>query len=656
MATNGANDLSGRVLANRYRLLAAIGTGASGRVYAADDIRLKRRVAVKVLHSALAEDVGFLRRFRAEAQVAAALHHPNIMAVYDWGEDEQPFMVVELLEGGSLRTMLDRGNLLTIPQAARIGRDVADALDYAHTRGIVHRDVKPANLLFDEHGVVRIADFGLARALAEASWTEPAGAVFGTARYASPEQARGVQLDARSDLYSLALVLVEAVTGKIPFGADTTIGTLAQRTQQPIVAPPEMGPLQAVIERSGQIDPNNRYPDAATMEAALADVVEAQPKPEPLVLPGVADGTDPHPTQAVRPVVAAPGPAAAAPAEAKTDATAALFDQDAAADAIAVDTEPPDFTPIGATRTIRGRLGLPPRTAQQRARQRRLVPLAVLAAFAVATALGTAALAQVGATGHPTPSLVGLAKTAAISTAEHDGLSLHVVNQAAPDPTGVVLSQHPAAGDWLYGRSTIDVIVSSGPSQIDTPNVLTMTRPQAIAALAHAGLAYRGLHGFSQTAPLGTIFQQKPDVGSTIFPGETVEIKWSDGPPPVHVPDVHGESCEAAKAQLTSHHLRGSCVNVNDPVVPIGEVVATVPAANTSLKQNSVVSIRVSKGPELVAVPDVRRLRGSVALAELRALGFNVVSPNYSPNGHVFDQSPEHGKKVAKGSTITLIF
>jgi serine/threonine protein kinase len=243
MATNGANDLSGRVLAGRYRLLAAIGTGASGRVYAAEDIRLRRRVAVKVLHSALAEDVGFLRRFRAEAQVAAALHHPNIMAVYDWGEDEQPFMVVELLEGGSLRTMLDRGNLLTIAQAARIGRDVVDALDYAHTRGIVHRDVKPANLLFDEHGVVRIADFGLARALAEASWTEPAGAVFGTARYASPEQARGVQLDARSDLYSLALVLVEAVTGQIPFGADTTIGTLAARTQRPIVAPPEMGPL-----------------------------------------------------------------------------------------------------------------------------------------------------------------------------------------------------------------------------------------------------------------------------------------------------------------------------------------------------------------------------------------------------------------------------
>src|SRR6478736_10367181 len=262
MVTSTGNELAGRVLAGRYRLLVPIGTGASGRVYAAEDVRLRRRVAVKVLHSALADDAGFLRRFRAEAQVAAALHHPNIMAVYDWGEDDQPFMVVELLEGGSLRAMLDRGNLLSTSQAARIGRDVADALNYAHSRGIVHRDIKPANLLFDEHGRVRIADFGLARALAEASWTEPAGAVFGTARYSSPEQARGVQLDARSDLYSLALVLVESVTGTIPFASDTTIGTLAARTMEPIVAGAAMGPLEPVIDRVGMIDPNDRYPDA----------------------------------------------------------------------------------------------------------------------------------------------------------------------------------------------------------------------------------------------------------------------------------------------------------------------------------------------------------------------------------------------------------
>src|ERR1700704_6642791 len=255
MPGSAVSDLAGRVLAGRYLLHGAVGTGASGRVYLAEDTRLKRRVAVKVLHAALAEDAAFLRRFRAEAQLAASLHHPHIVTVHDWGDDDVPFMVLELLEGGSLRSMLDQETFLTIPQAARVGRDVASALEYAHARGVLHRDIKPANLLFDEHGIVRVADFGLARALAEASWTEPSGAVFGTARYASPEQATGSPLGARADLYALALVLVEAVTGRVPFASDTPVSTLMARTHSGISAPRELGPLGAVVERAGQLDP-----------------------------------------------------------------------------------------------------------------------------------------------------------------------------------------------------------------------------------------------------------------------------------------------------------------------------------------------------------------------------------------------------------------
>ena len=636
MVTSTGNELAGRVLAGRYRLLVPIGTGASGRVYAAEDVRLRRRVAVKVLHSALAEDAGFLRRFRAEAQVAASLHHPNIMAVYDWGEDEQPFMVVELLEGGSLRAMLDRGNLLSTSQGARIGRDVADALNYAHSRGIVHRDIKPANLLFDEHGRVRIADFGLARALAEASWTEPAGAVFGTARYSSPEQARGVQLDARSDLYSLALVLVEAVTGTIPFAADTTIGTLAARTQTSVIAPTEMGPLQAVVERAGKIDLDDRYPDAATMESALADVVEALPRPEALVLPGVNDAADPHPTQAVH---------------RDADATSALFDQDAATEAI-----PIDFVPIGATRTFRGRLGLPPRTAEQRARQRRMVPLGVLVALAIATVLGTSALAQVGASGHAVPGLVGRTQADAVKVAQRVGLAVHVSHRAAIDPAGVVLEQHPAAGAWLYGGRTVNVIVSLGPPSISTPNVIGMTGPDAIAALKRAGLVPRGAHGFDQKAPVGTVFQEEPRGGTQIVPGKPVTIKWSDGPPPAHVPDVHGFTCDAAKTAMKNAFLVGTCKDVFDDKVPPGQVIDTVPPAGTSHPQGGQpVIIEVSKGPELIKVPDEIGQKVGDATKALEALGFKVVVPNYNPKGHVFEQSPKAGKMIPKGSTITLI-
>src|SRR6266545_1503048 len=297
MALSGLTDLAGRVLADRYRLLAPIGSGGSGRVYVADDVRLRRRVAVKVLHGALADDAGFLRRFRAEAQLAASLHHPNVVTVFDWGEDAVPFMVLELLSGGSLRGMLDEGIRLTPAQAAHTGRCVATALSYAHSRGLVHRDIKPANLLFDEHGTVRVADFGLARALDEASWTEPTGALVGTARYAAPEQGTGATLDARADLYALGVVLVESVTGRVPDVADTLIGTLAVRARVPLAAPQELGALAPVVERAGRTQPSERYPDAITMADALTDASRHLPPPGPLTLVGLDAHVDPHPTE-----------------------------------------------------------------------------------------------------------------------------------------------------------------------------------------------------------------------------------------------------------------------------------------------------------------------------------------------------------------------
>ncbi len=285
MALSRLTDRVGQVLSDRYRLLAPIGTGASASVYLADDVTLRRRVAVKILHAALAEDEAFLRRFRAEAQAAAALNHPNVMAVYDWGHDDVPFLVTEYLGGGSLRTMLDQGQRLSPAQTLMIGLEASRGLDYAHRRGFVHRDIKPANLLFDEEARLRIADFGLARALAEAAWTEPQGAVLGTARYASPEQARGETLDGRSDVYSLALVMIEAVTGHVPFSGDTTIGTLMARVDRPVEVPDELGPLRAPLLAAGVTRPDDR-PDAATFTRSLLIAAEQLDRPAPLVLAG----------------------------------------------------------------------------------------------------------------------------------------------------------------------------------------------------------------------------------------------------------------------------------------------------------------------------------------------------------------------------------
>ena len=289
------SEETGRVLGGRYRLVAPVGVGTSSRVFLAVDTQLRRRVAVKLLHEALAEDEAFLRRFRAEARAASALSHPNILAVFDWGEDRAdgivvPYLVTEYLGGGSLRNILDRGAPLTPSQTLVVGLDAARALAHAHQRGLVHRDVKPANLLFDEDARLRLADFGLARALAEASWTEPSGIAVGTARYASPEQALGRRLDGRSDVYSLALVLVECVTGAVPFSGDTTAATLALRTQGDLELGPELGGLRSVLERAGRLDPDQR-PEAAEFEIGLMAAAEELERPEPLpIVPTLGDG------------------------------------------------------------------------------------------------------------------------------------------------------------------------------------------------------------------------------------------------------------------------------------------------------------------------------------------------------------------------------
>jgi len=288
-------DSIGRVLGDRYRLITAIGTGASAHVYLAEDVSLHRRVAIKVLHPALADDVAFLRRFRAEARAVAALNHPNVLQCYDWGEEDgRPFLVLEFLAGGSLRQVIDHGVLLSQSQAVRVGMEATAGLDYAHRRGFIHRDIKPPNLLFDADGRLRIADFGLARALAEAAWTEPEGAMLGTARYAAPEQATGNWvLDGKADVYGLALVLYEAVTGEPPFIGDTTVTTLMARVGALLPEHDALGPLNDILVWAAAPEVAERY-DASQFAARLRALAADLPEPEPLPLAGTepARGVD----------------------------------------------------------------------------------------------------------------------------------------------------------------------------------------------------------------------------------------------------------------------------------------------------------------------------------------------------------------------------
>ena len=615
MALGGGGELVGRVLADRYRLLSPVGAGGSGRVYIADDVVLKRRVAVKVLHPGLADDAGFLRRFRNEARLSAQLHHPNIMAVHDWGDEREPFMVVELLTGGSLRGMLDAGVTLTPSQAAHVGSQVASALEYAHGHGFVHRDIKPANLLFDEHGIVRVADFGLARALAEASWTEPSGTILGTARYASPEQVSGSPLDQRSDLYALALVLVEAVTGNLPFATDTTLATLAARTQSPVAAPGELGPLIAVVERAGRVDPNDRYPDAATMRSALEDAVKLLPPPGPLRLAGLDEVvSDPNPTQ----VPASRG---------------LLFDQE----------RPDEPAPITARR--------PPSA-------RRRPTAAIVVGIAVSGAVLTAALllsntnlgAEVG-----TPNAVGSTVSNARDLIASGGLLVSEEERFSDDPIGVVISQSPSAGHDIRSGGRVQLVVSRGPAPIVIPKVAGTTVDDARAQLAASGFAIGEEHVFDERAPSGTVLRTKP--AQRARRDSTVVIVVSDGKAPVGIPVLANGTYDDAVNSITNAGFIPARVEAFSDTVAPGTVIDTDPAGGGKAQPGSTIRIIVSKGPDVVTVPNVRGLTLDDASAQLQAAGLTAaLSGAYRPGAKVRAQDPPGAAVVKRGATVTLFF
>jgi serine/threonine protein kinase len=622
----GVLDLTGRVLSSRYRLLSGAGMGSSGVVYVADDVRLKRQVAVKVLHRGYNADAAFLRRFRAEAQLAARLHHHNIVSVYDWGEDEVPYLVLELLEGGSLRSMLDEGITLTPAQAAHVGMQVCAALEYAHARGLVHRDIKPANLLFDEHGIVRVADFGLARALAEASYTEPTGAVVGTARYASPEQASGQGLDGRSDLYSLALVLHEAVSGDVPFATDTAVGTLAARVDNDLVASPSLGMLGAVIERAGKAHAEDRYVDAGTMFKALSDVASALPKPGPLTLvPQEGLVVDPNPTN----IVVTP---------------TNLFDQDQNGDDIEVDMSP-DAVSDRFHRDSK---------YDSLFNGKQKVGWFLLAMAAAVIMAAVFSFATASASTVSVPNVAGLQKDLASARIATTGLRVTFEEQYSDDPLGTVVAMDPAPGKFVDSDATVKLILSRGPQPISVPDVMAkkLSPAEARAALEEEGFIVQERREYSDKVGKDSLIGLDPS-DKKLAPESTITLIISDGPTPVDIPNVAGKSYEEAVKTLEAVPFKTARRDDFSDTVAAGTVIATDPAGGGQAQKDSVVTIVVSKGPDLVAVPNLVGRTIEAASALLEELGLVADVRDYKAGRRVLAQAPTGGQ-VKRGTKVTL--
>ncbi len=649
-------DSIGRVLGGRYRLVTAVGTGASAHVYLADDVSLHRRVAIKVLHPALAGDESFLRRFRAEARAVAALNHPNILQVFDWGEEGgAPYLVLEYLAGGSLRQVFDTGFHLTPEQAVHVGLEAAAGLDYAHRRGFVHRDIKPANLLFDADRRLRIADFGLARALAEAAWTEPEGAILGTARYAAPEQVEGWVLDGKADVYALALVLYEGVTGEAAFVGDTTVATLMARVGTLLPEHPALGPLNEVLAWAAAPDPSERY-DAAELTLRLQALAVALPEPQPIPLASersdladddvtvlIGAAWDPSRTQHDVTELGAPVPAEFS--KRRRWRRGVLLEPQPEQ----VGTEPGEAA------------SAPPR------RWPWVTAVVVLAAALIAGAIDLAVRADIFTPSHPVPSLLG--KT--VEQANHEVRAEHFTVRTTAHiysltlAAGLIFSQEPKPSQphhpvTLKEGSVIDVTVSAGLPPVTIPDLTSFSTcsdaVKALAAVHLVGVCPASAAQYSSTVVTGAVISSTP-TGSAPY-GSTVTIVTSKGHAPVAVPPVTGpnSSYTSASAALTAAGLVPTEVKEYNDTVPAGQVLGTAPAPTDGPQPfGSTVQVDVSLGPQPVPIPNLVGQGVGAATKTLQGLGFHVGGPYGPPGGtKVAATDPTAGSTALPGSTVNL--
>ncbi|WP_436793085.1 protein kinase domain-containing protein [Actinospongicola halichondriae] len=638
MVSTRLSDEVGRVVNGRYRLVAPLGAGSSAQVFLADDVNLGRQVAVKMLQPGLAEDDRFLRRFRTEAQTVAAINHPNVVVVHDWGEDDVPYLVTEYLAGGSLRAILHaaaagEGELLSPSQALVVGLDVCRGLAHAHNAGLVHRDLKPANLLFDTEGRLRIADFGLARAIAEASVTEPEGAVMGTARYAAPEQARGERLDGKADVYALAVLLVEAVTGVAPFASDTTLGTLMARVDKDLVVPAELGPLRPALERAGRLHAEDR-PDAEELGILLLAASERMPAPDPLPLVGALAEADQ--------VVGTPNEA---------DQTMTLLPL--AGDATVVDEAPATSSGSGSGSDVSG--GDDPAPARSRR-----WPWALAAVLLVALGAGGFFLAQQLQTPtHEIPDLAGRQIDDIELIAEDNEWVLDEKKTRRDDTEpGEIVSTEPGAGERLAEGGTLVVVVSEGNTLTDVPtDVADRPLDDVRVDFEAAGLEISTTDVFDEDIVAGNVIGVDGEVAVSLPKGESVPLLVSKGPEPRVVPEVpDGATFDDVKKLLDEVQLVAKKAEEFSDDVDKGVVISLSEESGSELARGATVTVVVSKGPDVVDVPQMKGM--SLAEAEDALEKAGLVLGEFVGGGaksEVVASDPEAGTSVPRGSKVNLL-
>ncbi|NNE96598.1 MAG: PASTA domain-containing protein [Acidimicrobiales bacterium] len=654
--------LVGRVLGDRYRLVNPVGTGASATVYTAEDLSLERRVAVKVLHSALVNDDRFAKRFRNEAKAVAQLAHPRILNLFDWAEGDDCYLVTELLTGGSLRHMLDAGHRLSISQGVVVGLHALEGLEIAHQRGFVHRDIKPANLLFGADGRLRIADFGIARAVAESAWTEPEGALIGTARYAAPEQGSGAVVSGAADIYSLALTLIEAVTGDVPLLADSPIATMVLRQDTNVDVPAAMGPLWEPLTAAAKANPTHRPSASQLIQAfhrAAADL------PRPFVLP-LANLDADAPAVLDYPESTSTGGTDVVVADDDVDMTALsrtplhFADDDLAAMGMASGEQP------AAGERHNGEM------TDFDVDQKLVWPWAV-AAVALACVIVAMISSQVFADesvpvpipaaidGPEVMSLMGMNVEEARAALDAEGWVLAVERQRQSGSVpGEVLAQIPIPGNpWAHGQ-VVTLIVSDGPPLVNVPDVVGTHRRDAIDAIRSARLVVADVvEAFDEEVPADEVLSVSLPSGEALQAsapeGTEVALLVSKGPQRRTTPNLIGASLEDATAQLADLDVSIAVVGEDFSIdIPEGSIIETQPLPNALVEKDGAVEVVVSKGKPFVTVPQTRGQDVARATERLEAVGFVVIGVEGAPNRPVLITDPEPGSSVRMGSEILI--
>jgi eukaryotic-like serine/threonine-protein kinase len=639
MGTMPTGGDSPRLFDGRYQLQGRLGAGGMATVYLAEDTSLHRKVAIKVLAERYAEDEQFVERFRREAQSAAGLNHPNIVAIYDRGVAEGTYYIaMEYLDGPTLKDVIDERGGLEPNRAIGFATQILAALRFAHNHGVVHRDIKPHNVVVSPDGRLKVTDFGIARA--GASQMTEVGSIVGTAQYLSPEQARGEVVGPPSDLYSVGIVLYEMLTGRVPFEGDSAVAIAMKHLSEEPVPPSVYAPgtppaLEQVVLRALAKDAGDRYQTAEEMSADLDRArrgVALSPRTEQM-------------TRVIAPVRSAQQTRVQPPRDTR------VWDRE----------EPPPAR----------RQPPPPPVRPKRSRWPWvLLALLVLAAGAVAAVAlsgvigggdGTTTTTAPPAFVRVPTGLVGTDQFSATNQIENRGLKAVRVNRASPQDPGKVIGVTPVGGQRLKRGATVTLLVSKGVTNKTVPTITGMTLQDATALLQQRGLVLGDQSEKNDLADAGTVIVQDPAAGAIAPVGSSVNVTLSKGPKDVLVPDLTGQDEPTAKANLEQAGLKeGRVGRVASSDQPSGLVVSNDPPGGTQAPEGSTVNLLLSSGKPLVQMPQVYGEDADQAAQDIQTAGLVPRNPSYvattdpALDNKVRKTSPEPGRMARAGSGVII--